>query len=69
MTKRVPEEGAPGTVVGLLHEEARDSSRMNLNKSNREGIEKREPVSFGSAADPEAILTTSRGHSCSLLTV
>ena len=26
-----------GVVVGSLHEEARDSSRMNHNKSNREG--------------------------------
>ena len=44
MTKGVPVKGAPGAVVGLLHEEARDSSRMNLNKSNREGMEKRDPA-------------------------
>jgi hypothetical protein len=30
-------KGTPGKVVDSLHEEVRDSSRMNLSKSNREG--------------------------------
>jgi hypothetical protein len=44
MTKGVPVEGAPGAVVGLLHEEARESSRMDHSRSNREGMEKRKPA-------------------------
>jgi hypothetical protein len=42
MIKGVPVEGAPEAVVGLLHEEARDSSRMDHSRSNREGMEKSE---------------------------
>jgi len=49
--------GNPGAVVGLLHEEARDSSQMNLNKSNREGMEKREPAGDGVARHVYALGT------------
>ena len=37
MTKGVRVEGAPGAVVGLLHEEAKDPSLIDHNRSNREG--------------------------------
>jgi hypothetical protein len=49
MTKGVSVKEAQGAVVGLLHEEASDSSRMDHNRSNREGMEKREPAGDGVA--------------------
>jgi len=62
MTKGVFVEGAQGAVVGLLREEAKDSSRMDHSRSNRERMEKREPAGDGVARQSQNFtMNTSHG--------